>query len=199
MKKVLLAPALILLIFSLRAQEISSIDRKKALNYLKTSHAELSKVVKGLSDEQLNYKPSETSWSIAECVEHITISEQNLMNMIRMSLEKDSDPSRRSEVAMSDEQLLGLITSRDQKVKTRKEFEPTKSFDGFDETLMEFTHRRKSSLKFVKTTDADLRNHYLEFPFGLIDSYQAVLFMSGHTNRHTDQIKEIIQSESYPQ
>ncbi|MEQ8627749.1 DinB family protein [Ekhidna sp.] len=199
MKKVLSISVFTLLILTVCAQGITDQERKRALSHLKQTNDELANLVKGLSDEQVNYKPGEDQWSIAECLEHIAISEQNLMGMIQNSLQADPNPSKRSEVAMGDDQLLGLITSREQKVKTRKEFEPTNSFGGFTGTLKTFKQRRKSTMKFVKSTDLNLRNYYMQFPFGLIDSYQGVLFLSGHTKRHTDQIKEIMQSESYPQ
>ncbi|MEP1032306.1 DinB family protein [Ekhidna sp.] len=199
MKKIVLTLTGVLLVAAAVAQTtISTEERKKALSHLKKTQSELTSLVNGLTESQKNFKPDENSWSIAECLEHIAISEKNLIGMIQMGLEGDSDPSKRSEVAMSDEQILGLITSREQKVKTRKEFEPTNSFDGFDGTLKTFKERRKSNMKFVKSTDADLRNHYLQFPFGLIDTYQGILFMSGHTQRHTDQIREIMENTDFP-
>ncbi len=199
MKKTFLALAGIMLMAASVAQTtISSEERKKALNHLKKTQNELTSLVNRLSDSQVNFKPDENTWSIAECLEHIAISEKNLIGMIQNGLQGESDPSKRSEVAMSDEQIIGLITSREQKVKTRKEFEPTNSFGGFQGTVKAFKERRKSNMKFVKSTDEDLRNHYLQFPFGLIDTYQGILFMSGHTQRHTDQIKEIMESENFP-
>ncbi|WP_424964286.1 DinB family protein [Ekhidna sp.] len=199
MKKVLSIPVFSLLIISVCAQGITDQERKSALSHLKQTSDELTNLVKGLSDEQVNHKQEEDQWSIAECLEHIAISEQNLMGMIQNSIQGDPDPMKRSEIAMDDDKLLGLITSREQKVKTRKEFEPTNSFGDFSGTIKIFKQRRKSTMKFVKSTDLNLRNYYMQFPFGLIDSYQGILFLSGHTKRHTDQIKEIIQSESYPQ
>ncbi|WP_425391410.1 DinB family protein [Ekhidna sp.] len=177
---------------------ISSEERKSAINHLKTSQNELLNLLDGLSEEQINYRPGNGEWTIYECLEHIAISEKNLMGMVQMSLKENPDPRKQDDVAMSDEQLLALITSRDQKVKTREEFEPTDSFGGFNETLKTFKDRRKANIKFVKSTDKSLRNYYMQFPFGIIDSYQGVLFMSGHTQRHAGQIKEIIESEGFP-
>ncbi|MEQ8904193.1 DinB family protein [Ekhidna sp.] len=173
-------------------------ERKKALEHLKKSQSDLIDLVNDLNAEQINFKQGEDSWSIAECMEHIAISEKNLIGMVQMSLKEESDPSKRGEVAMTDDQIIGLITSREQKVKTRKEFEPTNSFGDFDGTVRAFKERRESNIKFVKSTDADLRNHYMQFPFGLIDTYQGILFMSGHTQRHTDQIREIMNNDDFP-
>ena len=190
---------LILAVTSLKAQQVTDQeDRKKGLTHLKQTQQELVSTINGLSEDQLNFKASEDSWSIAECMEHIAISEKNLMGMVYMSLETAADPTRKLEIVMTDEQILGLITSREQRVKTRKEFEPTNSLGDFEDMLKTFKQRRKASMKFLKTTEAKLRNHYVEFPFGVIDAYQVILFMSGHTTRHTNQIKEILENDSFP-
>ena len=68
----------------------------------------------------------------------------------------------------------------------------------YDGSVDQFKAKRKESIKFVKSTDQDLRNHYYEFPFGLVDTYQVMLFMAGHSIRHTEQIKEIMTQESFP-
>ncbi len=173
-------------------------ERSKAMEHLKTTNAELLKTVKGLSEAQLNYKPTEDAWSIANCVEHIAISENNIFGIVQMTLQNDPDPSLRSEVKMSDDQVIGLIQSREQKIKTRPEFEPTGKFGDYKGSLSEFKNKRKENMKFVKSSQDDLRNRYFDFPFGKVDAYQVVLFMSGHTKRHTDQIKEVMADAGFP-
>lgn len=193
-----LIAALFVITTSITAQSISKEERQKALESLKASQVELKYELKGLSEKQLNFKSNAEAWSIAECVEHIAISETNIFGIVQMTLKENPDPSRRSEVQMNDEQVVGLITSRDQKVKTRKEAEPTNSFGTYEGTVDAFNEKRKSSIKYVKSSDDDLRNRYFQFPFGTIDSYQVILFMSGHTQRHVDQIKEVKASDSFP-
>lgn len=173
-------------------------DRKTLLTNLKNSQKELLSTVKGLTTEQLNFKPSPDAWSIAECVEHIAITEESIFGMVGMGMKENADPSRRGEVKMTDEQITGLITSREQKVKTREAFEPSNSFGSYEEALAAFNERRKSNMKYAQTTQDDLRNHYAEFPFGVVDSYQVILFMSGHTVRHTAQIKEVMADANFP-
>ncbi len=201
--KNLLKPTLLLLgmavaIVSLAQNTLTGEERKKALEHFKKTQTELKKTIKGLSEEQLNFKPDEGTWSVAECVEHIAISEGNIMGIVYGSLESKPDPSLRSSVAMPDDGVLGLITSRAQKVKTREEFEPKNGFGSFDGSMEEFTAKRKANMEFVKNTEEDLRNRYFDFPFGKVDLYQVVLFTSGHTQRHTDQIKELKEHASFP-
>jgi hypothetical protein len=39
----------------------------------------------------------------------------------------------------------------------------------------------------------------MELPFGTIDAYQGILFMSAHTERHVRQIEEIMDDENFPE
>ncbi|MCE7991133.1 MAG: DinB family protein [Roseivirga sp.] len=174
-------------------------ERKFAVKHLSDTQMDMMKVIKDLSDEQLNYKPDAESWSIAECVKHITLSEQNIWaGFVSAGLAQDADPSKRSEVAMSDEQLLGIIESREQKVKTRAPFEPEAKQEPLKDVLKEFKTLRAEHIEFAKKSTDDLRNRYGQLPFGTIDVYQAIIFMSGHTKRHTDQMREVMASAGFP-
>lgn len=174
-------------------------EREMAAGHLNETKENMMEIVEDLSEEQLNFKPTEDAWSIAECVEHLAISEHAFADMLKGSLQTMADASRRSEVKMTDGQLLGMITDRSQKVKTSEAFEPSGQFGDFEETLEAFKDKRKEHIKYIKTTDDDLRNHYGELPFGTIDAYQMILFMSGHTARHTQQMEEIMEHPDFPQ
>ncbi len=199
MKKILSYTALsICLLGHVIGQSLTAADRDKAVAQFKQTKKELLKTVKGLSDEQLNYKPDETTWSVAECLEHLTISEQTLFGIVQMTLQSEPDPTGREDVRMSDEEVLGLIKDRSSKVKTRPDLEPTNQFGSVEGTLNAFKERRDTNIEFVKTTDEDLRNRYFEFPFGKVDAVQVLLFISGHSQRHIDQMKELIAMQSFP-
>ncbi len=190
--------ALLLISSTIFAQELTKEERKKALDHMKATQSELVKTIKGLSEAQLNFKASDDSWSVANCVEHLAISEGNIFGIVQMTLQNEPDPSMRDQVGMSDDQIIGLISSREQKVKTREEFEPTGKFGNYEGSLNEFKTKRKSNMAYVKSSSDDLRNRYFDFPFGKVDSYQVILFMSGHTKRHTDQIKEVMANAEFP-
>lgn len=199
MKKLLVfVIALGLASFGLISSKLSKIDRELALSELKKSKSLLVEATKGLSDAQLNFKSSPESWSIAECVEHLAISEENIFGMLEKAIQEPANPEKQSEVKVSDEQLLNMIADRSQKVKTSKPFEPTGKYGSFKETLDAFLAKRKQNMKFVKKTNVNLRHHYGQLPFGTIDGVQILLFMSAHTERHTAQILEIKAHESFP-
>lgn len=195
-KLLLLIPVLLLMSFNYAG--LTNSERDFAVKHLQESKANLLNKVKGLSEAQLNFKASPESWSIAECVEHIAISENMIWGMAQGALKAEADPAKHSEVKMTDDGIIGMITNRDQKVKTQEPFEPKNTFGSYKETLKAFTTTRDEHIGYVKKTSDDLRNHYNEFPFGLVDTYQTILFMSGHTKRHTAQIEEVMANANYP-
>lgn len=189
---------LVLLSFTNYETQLTDEERKLGANELSKSEKFLLKTVKGLSEEQLNFKSSPESWSIANCVEHLTISENAFDMMVKGALESPADPSKRSEVKMTDEQILAMISSREKKVKTPESFEPSGKFGTYEETLDVFKTKRKEHIKYIKTTEDDLRNHYGSFPFGTLDTYQVFLFMSGHTERHVKQMQAVMADPNFP-
>ena len=173
-------------------------ERSMVVGELEKSRDLLSESVAGLTEAQLNYKNSEDAWSIAECVEHLAISEKAFGEMLKGALEKEADASRRMEVKMTDGDLLNIIRDRSNKVKTSEPFEPSGKFGSHEETLGAMVGMRNAHIAYMQETQDDLRNRYGELPFGTIDGVQMILFMSGHTERHTAQIMEIKESNGFP-
>lgn len=173
-------------------------ERSAATKILEETRDALLKKVKNLSTVQLNFKATPESWSIAECVEHIAISETNIFGFSQLSLKEAADPSKRSEVKFSDDAVVNMIADRSTKVKASEPFTPSGKFGSFEGSLKEFTEKRNNNIKYVKTTSDDLRNHYNDFPFGKLDAYQTILFMAGHSKRHTAQIDEILSNPNFP-
>jgi hypothetical protein len=184
--------------FNNPAIELTEAERKQATQLLQETKDELIKKVSALSAEQLNFISDQDSWSVAQCVEHIAISENNLFGFCQMALKEPADPSKRSQVKMTDEGIVKMITDRTSKIKTQEAFEPTGKFGSFEATLTEFKTKRDNNINYVKTTEDDLRNHYNDFPFGKIDAFQTILFMAAHSKRHIKQIDEIMKNPRFP-
>lgn len=197
-KLLFLTIALVTMSFNRPASGLTDAERKYASNLLQETRDNLVKKAKDLTSEQLNFRPDPGSWSVAECVEHIAISENNIFGFAQMALKEPADPSKRSEVKMTDDAIVEMIADRTDKVKTRPEFEPTGKFGSFETSLKEFLTKRESNINFIKSTSDDLRNHYNDFPFGKIDTYQTILFMAAHSKRHIQQIEEIISNPKFP-
>lgn len=168
-------------------------------NYLTQTQQNLEKEVKGLSLEQLNFKPSETSWSIMQCLEHIVDTEPKLLEMAKQSLNKPATPERKSEIKITDDQMLQMITNRDFKAKAPAEMQPNGHYKTVTEALIQMQANRKLLVQeFDKYSLEDLRNHMVDTPIGTSDVYQFMLFIPGHTARHTLQIQEIKSNPNFP-
>lgn len=185
---------------SLMAQTPLTREEKDfAIKYLSEATKELERTVKGLNEAQLKFRPDANSWSVEDCLKHLTISEVNIWaGFVEAALQQEPDPSKRSQVQASDEMILGMIESREQKVQTSESFQPVNKEGDFKTVLKEFKSLRAEHLKWLKKTDEDLRNRYAQTPVGTIDAYQGVLFISGHVKRHTAQMKEVMASEGFP-
>jgi hypothetical protein len=173
-------------------------ERKSAISYFKETERDLINEIKGLSENQLNWKPSDSVWSIANCVEHITLSEKNLFDWAMSTLKEPANPTKRAELKHEDEAIKRMITDRSVKAKAPEGFRPTGELGNTDNTLAIFKVRREAAIKYIQKTKDDLRNHFATTPLGLVDTYQVLLFLSAHTRRHTLQIKELKAMPGFP-
>lgn len=200
MKKLILPIlAIVLLSFTNADTKLTDAERTKATAYLTKTHDHLLKAVDGLSDAQLNYKVSKSSWSVAECVEHIAISENSIFNLMQGLLKsKDKAATTKPEKSTPDDEVIAMMVDRSNKVKTSEPFEPSGRFGSYEETLKAFKTKRASNIEFIKNTEADLRGRFQQMPFGTLDAYQMVLFLSAHSERHVLQIEELLADEEFP-
>ena len=178
--------------------ELTKKEREDAASYFKETQKAVADQFKGMSQNQLKWKPADSVWSITDCVEHIALSEKNLFDWAMGTLKTEANPAKRSELKRSDEEVRKTITDRSFRVKTREGFIPTGQFGDAKQTLKVFDERREALIKYIKETKDDLRNHFAESPFGLVDTYQLLLFLSAHTKRHTLQIEELKANPGFP-
>lgn len=168
-------------------------------NYMKETYRNLENAVKGLSPEQLNFKSSSETWSILECLEHIVESEPKLWAMAEPVLAQPATPERRSEIQITDDQVMTMILNREYKAKASAEMQPSGKYTNTQMALSQLESQRKVILKDIdQYTMEDLRNRIFEMPMGASDVYQFILFIPGHTARHTLQILEIKTHPDFP-
>ena len=174
-------------------------ERRFAVNHLKESKEAYLKSVKGLSAAQLSFKPASDRWSVQECMMHIALAEDGLWQMVTNTLQQPANAQNRDQIQVSDEDLLKLLTNREQKAKASETLDPAVArWPDAESALKHFKDRRQETIRYVKTTTDDLRNHVAQMPFGALDTYQLLLLISGHTARHTAQINEIKAHPGFP-
>jgi len=200
MKNVFIAVmAFIFFSFVLAGDTISKKERKDATDLLTSTHNAFLKSLEGLSDAQLNYKASDSTWSVDGNVKHLAVVEQTILGMVEEALKKPANPEKRADIKVSDEQLIKNYENRSNKVKTLPSLEPQNvSFSSTSEALSSLKQNREKAINFVNTTKEDLRNHVIEYPFGSYDCYQSILILGAHMNRHTQQIEEVKSQAEFP-
>ena len=178
---------------------LSKKERKFAADHMKNTKADLQDAIKGLSSAQLTYKIAGDKWSIQECVYHIAISEKNLWATLDSSMKAPATPEKKKDLKLSDEEVIRKIEDRSTKVKTTAPLEPVNTpYKTLDEAMNDFKTARAAHTKYIKATSEDLRNHFVQRSFGLLDCYQLCLMISAHTNRHTQQLNEVKADPAFP-
>ncbi|GAB2565552.1 DinB family protein [Spirosoma areae] len=178
---------------------VTDTERAYAIDYLKTSQANLHQSLSGLSIEQVAYKPDGNRWSVSECVEHIALVERGIFSRILTGMNIPAKPENRASIRVSDIDVIKAVRSRTTALPAPAPFVPTGRFETVDVALKVFDEQRKTAIEFVETTTDDLRTHYFEhFVLGTLDAYQAVLLLASHMERHRKQIDEVKASPGFP-
>jgi hypothetical protein len=201
MKAIFLALALI---FTADAtQTLSKEERDKAVAELEGSKKAFLDATRGLSAAQWNFKPAPDRWSVAECSEHIALSEGFIFGLVSEKIMKaPANPEKRDAAKGKDDVILTIMQDRSHKATAPEPIDPAKNkpMTGEESTKL-FLDSRAHTIDYVKTTQEDLRDHLFDHPvpvIGTLDAYQWIMLTSGHSRRHTLQILEVKADPNFP-
>lgn len=180
--------------------QLSSEERTEISNHLENSWDNLENLIASLSVEQWHYKPVDSIWSIAEIAGHLEKSEKQLFNLVSsQQAQANAKPKQAEKATAETKAVMNAITSRDHKLKTSPELEPDKRYRTPKEFLKHFRKLRNASMEYASQTEDQLRLYLVSFgPLGDLDGYQILMFMSGHMERHIQQIEEVMGDPNYP-
>lgn len=194
--------ALLLLITAATAPTLTTSERDWAVAEFEGSKKVFLDATKGLSPEQWNFKAAPDRWSVAECAEHIALSESFIFGLITERVIKSpAAPEKRDAVKGKDELILKMMQDRSHKATAPEQLDPTKKPMPPEDSLKLFLESRAKTIEYVKMTQDDLRDHFFDHPvpaIGTLDAYQWLLLISGHTRRHTLQILEVKADANFP-
>jgi len=195
---ILLLVSLVSMSFLNGKKELDKKDRENAIAYFKETKEFLRKQIQGLSEQQLNWKPADSVWSIANCVEHIAVTETGIFGWAMSTLATVPDSSLDLSKKVADEAVKTMVTDRSVKGKAPEMFIPSGQFGNTAQSYNAFEKKRDSIIQYIKTTRDDLRGHGTMSPLGVADTYQLLLLLSGHTKRHALQIAELRAMPAFP-
>ena len=198
MKIVLLA--ITMLLTPMADQTLSPAERDHAVAELESSRKAFVEATTGLSEAQWNFKPGPDRWSIAECAEHIGVTETFILQLItEQALKGPAEPEKRALVQGKDSSLMTMAVDRTAKFKAPEAIQPTRRWTTSGEITKNVLESRARTIEFVSTTQENLRDHFMDHPvFKTLDTYQWILLTSGHMRRHTAQILEVKADPNFP-
>ncbi|PYX27928.1 MAG: hypothetical protein DMG77_17200 [Acidobacteria bacterium] len=180
------------------AQSLTQADRDKAMQYLESTRQGVIDATKGLSATQWNFKSAPDRWSVAECTEHIAAAEDFIRGMIVEKVMKSPPRPAGEDVAAIDSMVVAQIPDRSHKAQAPDPLKPTNRYGSPDGSLKHFLEARATTEDFLKNTN-DLREHAMMGPMGKnLDGYEFILFIAGHSERHTKQIAEVKADPNFP-
>lgn len=198
-KLLLLLPVALFMSFSVNVGSLTKKERKFAKDHLKETRKDLIKTMDGLSPAQLSFKADSTRWSVEDCMKHIAMAEMGIWKSVQDGLAQAPNPEKRTEIKMTDEQLVKGIQDRSAKFQAPEPLQPKNTpFKSAAEAFASFKENRNKLIDYVDMTQEDMRSHVISFPVGTMDAYQLVLLISAHSARHTAQMKEVIADPNFP-
>ncbi len=194
--------AVLLLAAAATAPMLTSDERDRAVAEFEGSRKMFLDATKGLSPEQWNFKSAPERWSVAECAEHIALSEGFIFGLVtERVLKSPATPEKRDAVKGKDELIVKMLQDRSHKATAPEPIDPRKNPMAPEDSVKLFLDSRAKTIDFIKTTQEDLRDHFFDHPvpaIGTLDGYQWLLLISGHTRRHTLQILEVKADPNFP-
>lgn len=159
-----------------------------------------------LSTEQLNWRPSDTEWSVAQCLEHLILSHAGYIPIVDRIARGEHRPSLKERLPLLP-RLFGSIVLRavqpqtKQKIKARPNFQPSRSEIGPDIVSRFKTQQQQLIDHMNHTKDVDLNNTIITSPvlsiatYSLLNAYRIIV---AHGQRHLAQAKRVTEREGFP-
>ena len=198
----LLCAALVAMVVApVQAQGVSKAERAALLKDLKETRGALEKATKGLTPAQMNFKSAPERWSVAECLEHIAAGEDFLYEIITGKVMTSPAPAGPLDAAKShdtDTQVKQFVRNRGNKMQAPEPLAPNNRFGSSHGSWQHFLDSRARTVAFAQK-ESTLRAHVMDGPAAKgMDAYQWLLYLSGHSARHTAQILEVKADAKFP-
>ncbi len=159
-----------------------------------------------LTARQLNWKPSDNSWSIAQCLDHLVIANESYFPAFERVLAGETATPLWGRLpwlpAIWGKLLLGAVSPETtRKSKAPKTFHPTSS--GIDGAILSrFVDRQNQVIGFMDATqDLDTEKIIISSPvtplitYSLMDAYRIIV---AHEKRHLLQASRVSQLAGFP-
>lgn len=176
---------------------MTSSERAYILKNLEEGRDVFLRSFAGLSETQLHFKPQPDRWSIADCIEHIAISEDA---MFARATRGTANPNGVALDPEKDARFAAAVVARRKRVIAPEPMRPSQRFKSVEKARDHFLESRERAIAYVQECAEDVRRLFAAHPLlGEIDCYQFLLLLALHPTRHAAQIEEIRSHPAFPQ
>ena len=180
------------------SQMLTEKERESTIKRLTRSRQTLLEAVEGVRKSQARWKPAPDRWSILEYVEHLAVSDDALVQMIRKSLDTPAQPETEEQRHAREQKIRETPMPRGVN-RAPEGLVPGGRFESLAGALAAFLAARERTLEFALSTQSDLRSHFANHTvLGPMDGYQWLNGNAHHAESHAGHIREIREMAEYP-
>ena len=177
-------------------------DRQLLLKGLQNTQQELITEIEGLNEAQIAFKQDSSNWSIAEVIEHLGTFEE-LLQWDLYCNQFTPEQIEGTQNTVEKDKIMTSYATDTVKGKAPSVALPLGRFKKLSDLKKYFNYHRNEVIKWVESTNTDLRKHFVYRPsewghWAERDLHQYVLVYIAHTTRHTQQIQKIKSSNHFP-
>jgi hypothetical protein len=173
------------------APPITDLERQRLVAHMQMTASWLEDELSGLSAAQAAFRPSATSWTILEVLDHLVVVGPIYWRDLQNARPVDSRAGM-----MSDIDVLWYGIDRTARETALKTEEPSRTLRDVPNGLIAYRTQHAKLLEYVRNTKDDLRGRLVARQNS--DAYQWALLISTHEQRHILQIREIKAHPKYP-
>ncbi|MEO8028104.1 MAG: DinB family protein [Bryobacteraceae bacterium] len=177
----------------LASEKPTDLDREHLIAHFEMTESWLVDEVSHLSPAQLTFRAAPGTFSVLDCIQHLNLSEPGYWATFQREIKnkptKDESPSE-------DIARMWYGIDRTEHAKTPPAQVPALKSADLSPVLGQFRALRATMLQYIRTTQDDWRHHMV--PNWDRDTYQWLLMISAHSQRHILQLREVKHNPNFP-
>jgi hypothetical protein len=177
---------------------ITDQERETALALLARSRGVVLKAVEGVTESQARWKPTPERWSILEYVEHLAVSDDALVALVKRTLESPAHAETAEERSAREQKIRETPVPRGVN-RAPEHLKPVARFNTLAEAVSAFLAARERTVEYARSTADDLRKHFAPHPvLGSLDGFQWLCGNARHAETHAAHVVEIRGMPDFP-
>jgi hypothetical protein len=177
-------------------------------NELKSSFVKISSDAKNLAKDflnlsykQINFRPSESQWSIGECFEHLIRTNEKYIPVYEKYKLSEGDKEVDFKPTLTGKLITkSVLPDNKRKFKTSSPFNPIGSSINVN-IVKDFLNQNEKLVETAKNIDSAKMKEKISSPFSKFVKYNvgdSLLVIGNHNLRHIHQAKRVMLNENFP-